>query len=58
MPELRCAIAGLVEHEPMVGTAPVDAEVLLVESPGPWGRVAVSDNRLPEAVVSTWGRWA
>lgn len=34
----------------MVGTAPTDTEVLLVECPGPWGREAVSDNRLPEGV--------
>ena len=50
MPDFRCSIASLVDDEPMVGTAPTDAEVLLVESPGPWGRDAVSDNRLPEAV--------
>jgi hypothetical protein len=50
MPDFRCAIASLVDEEPMAGTAPTDAEILLVESPGPWGREAVSDNRLPEAV--------
>ena len=50
MPDFRCSIASLVDDEPMIGTAPTDAEVLLVESPGPWGRDAVSDNRLPEAV--------
>ena len=50
MPDFRCSIASLVDDGPMVGTAPADAEVLLVESPGPWGRDAVSDNRLPEAV--------
>ena len=50
MPDFRCAVASLGDDEPMVGTAPVDAEILLVESPGPWGRAAVSDNRLPEAV--------
>ncbi len=50
MPDFRCSIASLVDDEPMVGTAPTDGEVLLVESPGPWGRDAVSDNRLPEAV--------
>ena len=50
MPDFRCSIASLVDDEPMAGTAPTDAEILLVESPGPWGRDAVSDNRLPEAV--------
>lgn len=50
MPDFRCSIASLVDEEPMAGTAPTDAEVLLVESPGPWGREAVGDNRLPQAV--------
>ena len=50
MPDFRCSIASLVDDEPMVGTAPADPELLLVESPGPWGRDAISDNRLPEAV--------
>jgi hypothetical protein len=50
MPDFRCSIASLVDDEPMAGTAPTDAEVLLVECPGPWGRDAVSDNRLPEPV--------
>ena len=50
MPDFRCSIASLDDDEPIVGTAPTDAEVLLVESPGPWGRDAVTDNRLPEAV--------
>ena len=42
MPDFRCSIASLVDDEPMVGTAPTDAEILLVESPGPWGRDALS----------------
>jgi hypothetical protein len=50
MPDFRCSIASLVDDEPMGGTAPTDRELLLVESPGPWGREAISDNRLPEAV--------
>lgn len=40
----------------MVGTAPTDTEILLVESPGPWGRQAVTDNRLPEVVREHLGR--
>lgn len=55
MPDFRCTIASLVDDEPMVGTAPSDPEILLVESPGPWGREAVSDNRLPEAVRAHLG---
>jgi hypothetical protein len=50
MPDFRCSLASLADEEPMVGTAPADPELLLVESPGPWGRDAVSDNRLPVAV--------
>lgn len=50
VPDFRCSLASLTDDEPIVGTAPTDAEVLLVECPGPWGRDAVSENRLPEAV--------
>lgn len=50
MPDFRCSLASLTDAEPMAGTAPTDAEVLLVECPGPWGRDAVADNRLPRAV--------
>jgi hypothetical protein len=50
VPDFRCSLASLTDDEPIVGTAPTDAEILLVECPGPWGRDAVSDNRLPDAV--------
>ncbi|SEB80229.1 hypothetical protein SAMN04489844_1090 [Nocardioides exalbidus] len=52
MPEadFRCSFASADDDEPIVGTAPTDAEVLLVEAPGPWGRDALRDNRLPESV--------
>lgn len=50
MPDFRCALASLTDDEPIVGTAPTDPEILLVECPGPWGRDAVTDNRLPEVV--------
>lgn len=50
MPDYRCSLASLTDDEPIAGTAPTDPEILLVESPGPWGRDAVTDNRLPEAV--------
>lgn len=50
VPDFRCSRASLTDDEPIVGTAPTDPELLLVESPGPWGRDAVTDNRLPEAV--------
>lgn len=48
--DFRCSFASVGDDEPMVGTAPQDTEILLVESPGPWGRDAVADNRLPDAV--------
>ncbi len=48
--DFRCALASLADEEPMTGTAPTDPEVLLVEAPGPWGRDAVADNRLPDVV--------
>lgn len=50
VPDFRCSLASLTDDEPIAGTAPTDAEILLVECPGPWGRDAVSDNRLPEPV--------
>lgn len=36
--------------EPLAGTAPTDNVWLLVEHAGPWGRKAVAESRLPEAV--------
>ena len=50
MPDFRCSFASVEDAEPIVGTAPTDPEILLVECPGPWGREAVTDNRLPDAV--------
>jgi hypothetical protein len=50
MPDFRCSIASVEDDEPIIGTAPEDTEILLVESPGPWGREAVTDNRLPDVV--------
>lgn len=50
MPDFRCSVASLEDAEPIVGTAPTDTEILLVECPGPWGREAVTDNRLPDVV--------
>ncbi len=46
----RCSFASGEDEEPILGTAPEDTEILLVESPGPWGRDALTDNRLPAAV--------
>ena len=50
MSDFRCSFASVEDAEPIIGTAPADPEILLVECPGPWGREAVTDNRLPEVV--------
>ena len=50
MPDFRCSYASVEDAEPIIGTAPTDTEILLVECPGPWGRDAVTDNRLPQVV--------
>lgn len=49
-PDFRCSVASLEDAEPLRGTAPTADDLLLVECPGPWGRDALADNRLPEAV--------
>lgn len=50
MADFRCSFASVEDGEPIVGTAPTDTDLLLLECPGPWGRDAVTDNRLPAAV--------
>ncbi|NPD04136.1 sucrase ferredoxin [Nocardioides sp. zg-1308] len=50
MPDFRCSSASVEDAEPIAGTAPTDTDILLVEAPGPWGRDAVTDNRLPGLV--------
>ncbi len=56
MPDFRCSFTSVEDAEPIIGTAPTDPEILLVECPGPWGREAVTDNRLPDAVRDHLGR--
>lgn len=58
MPDFRCSFASVEDAEPIVGTAPTDPEILLVECPGPWGRDALTDNRLPDAVRDHLGSLA
>lgn len=50
MSDFRCSGASIEDGEPIVGTAPDDSELLLVECPGPWGRDAITENRLPASV--------
>lgn len=46
----RCAAASFADAEPMAGTAPTETSYLFVEHPGPWGRKAVDESRLPDEV--------
>ncbi len=48
--DFRCTAASVGDHEPIGGTAPTSAEFLFLEHPGPWGRLAVEDSRLPQEV--------
>jgi hypothetical protein len=48
--DFRCSLASAADDEPLAGTAVTATELLLVEAPGPWGRDALTENRLPEAV--------
>ncbi|WP_110240186.1 sucrase ferredoxin [Nocardioides gilvus] len=51
----RCTAAASLSGEPMVGTAPTDTTFLLVEYAGAWGRKALAESRLPEAVRERLG---
>lgn len=44
----RCSASSRDDAEPLVGTAPTDTRYLFVEHPGPWGRAALEESRLPE----------
>jgi hypothetical protein len=46
----RCSQASEARGEPMAGTASTVRSWLLLEDPGPWGRDALRDARLPERV--------
>ncbi|KRF34881.1 sucrase ferredoxin [Nocardioides sp. Soil805] len=50
MTDFRCSVASRDDGEPIAGTAPTETELLLVEHAGSWGRKAVAESRLPEAV--------
>ena len=59
MPDtFRCAAASRADAEPMVGTAPTETVHLLVEHSGAWGRKALAESRLPEAVKERLGALA
>ncbi|WP_052337083.1 sucrase ferredoxin [Nocardioides alkalitolerans] len=48
----RCAAASAADEEPLAGSAPTETLWLLVEQPGPWGRKALKESRLPDAVAA------
>jgi hypothetical protein len=47
---LRCSFASELRGDPVVGTAAPAVGLLLLEQPGPWGRQALVESRLDEAV--------
>ncbi|GEP39711.1 sucrase ferredoxin [Nocardioides psychrotolerans] len=48
--DIRCAALSLADAEPLAGTAPTEADWLLVEHSGSWGRKAVAESNLPDEV--------
>lgn len=54
--DFRCSGASSDDGEQLAGTAPTDTSLLFVEYPGAWGRDAVTESRLPEAVRTHLGR--
>ena len=48
-----CSLEALAAAEPLSGTAPYAARLDRHRAPGPWGRDAVADSRLPEPVRTT-----
>lgn len=56
--DFRCSAASRDDGEPLAGTAPTDTTFLFVEDVGPWGRKAVEESRLPEAVREHLGGFA
>lgn len=54
-PGFRCSASSRDDGEPLAGTAPTEASFLFVEDPGPWGRDAVAQSRLPESVRAHLG---
>ena len=46
----RCSRESVARDEPMFGTASTVRTWLLIEHPGPWGRFALPDSRLPDGL--------
>jgi (2Fe-2S) ferredoxin len=49
---LRCSFAAELRGDPLTGTASPALGFLLIEAPGPWGRLALTDSRLDPSVGS------
>lgn len=54
-PEQRCAIRSLALQEPLAGTAGPATAYLAVEQGGAWGRDAVAENALDNAITAELG---
>ena len=54
----RCAARSLAHDEPLLGTASRVRRWVLLEEPGPWGRTALRDSRLPDEVAASLRRLA
>ena len=52
----RCSHQSEARHEPLAGTASTVRSWLLLEHPGPWGRNAPADTRMPEGLGAELGR--
>ncbi len=50
-PATRCAALSLARGDQLDGTAAPVSRWLLIEHPGPWGRVALRDSRLDQSVA-------
>ncbi len=48
--DFRCTASSRDDAEPLAGTAPTDTTFLFVEHAGSWGRHALSQSRVPQAV--------
>ena len=54
----RCSVAAALANDSPVGTAPPARQWLLVEHPGPWGRLGYAGSGLDPVVVVALSRWA
>ena len=55
---LRCSFASELRGDPLLGTAAPSVGMVLVEQPGPWGRLALVGSRLDPAVGRALGNRA